>query len=827
MKAKISELTAVEAMVDNAAKFLAPVWPLETFIACNPLNGLEDLPFEQALSEGARLYGDVNANAKLNNINREMIKWCAAFLDLGQAKIAMPRRSLGMYASFRALCLYDKNLHQGLAKHKAWLASLPSDPIDAINVCFSLLQVPLNKQEGFIRELLSHLPGFAGYIKWRSVWRTPGTSPDKTPVTLVEFVAMRLVITTLLWSEVFHETSSSAHETSSLPQDTSALSQDTSSLSQDTSSLSQDTSSLSQDTSSLSQDTSSLFQDTSSLSQDTSSLFQDTSSLSQDTSSISQDTSSRPQDTSSRGLTAGSINPTDALLQKITAAEDGYRQQLLQKLLQQEKMQEDAKKTYDVQMVFCIDVRSEPIRRCIESLGNYETFGFAGFFGLPVRVHDYNTGKAYDSCPVLLKPNHDIHEVPADAHLSCVHKHKRGKEKLQMFKQAYRDLKYNFSTPFALVETLGIWCGALMLGRTVAPTLTNTALNYVGEKIQPTLDTKPLLSGITDAQQVAYAEGILRMIGITDNFAKIVIFSGHGSTTQNNPYASALDCGACGGNHGGSNAKILAAILNSTSVRAALVERGIVIPSDTCFKAAEHNTTTDEITIYQDESSLHLDIMQSLQKNLVEAREINSQNRCQAFALSATDGSSSITTQRSNDWSEVRPEWGLARNAAFIIGPRSKTCAVSLEGRCFLHSYQWQEDNDDSILETILTAPMVVAEWINTQYLFSTIDNIVYGAGSKITHNVTGKLGIMQGNGSDLMHGLPLQSVMSADHEPYHQAQRLLTVVYAPRTKLDIIIKRQEVLQKLFFNGWVMLMAIDPQDNLPYLLDRQGNWQVA
>jgi len=122
---------------------------------------------------------------------------------------------------------------------------------------------------------------------------------------------------------------------------------------------------------------------------------------------------------------------------------------------------------------------------------------------------------------------------------------------------------------------------------------------------------------------------------------------------------------------------------------------------------------------------------------------------------------------------------------------------------------------------------MVVAQWINSQYLFSTLDNVAYGAGSKVTQNVTGKIGVMQGNASDLMHGLPLQSVHSADDAAFHEPLRLLTVVHAPRSTLNSIIGRQQVLQKLFGNGWVMLACLDPVDGRTYVLNRDLTWQSA
>jgi uncharacterized protein YbcC (UPF0753/DUF2309 family) len=182
------------------------------------------------------------------------------------------------------------------------------------------------------------------------------------------------------------------------------------------------------------------------------------------------------------------------------------------------------------------------------------------------------------------------------------------------------------------------------------------------------------------------------------------------------------------------------------------------------------------------------------------------------------------TGRRSADWSEVRPEWGLARNAAFIVGPRELTREVDLDGRCFLHSYDWEADDSGAILTTILTAPMVVAQWINSQYLFSTVDNAAYGSGSKATQNVTGKLGVMQGNASDLMHGLPLQSVYSAAGKAHHEPLRLLAVVHAPRERLDAIIRGQEVLRKLFGNGWVTLACLEPAEDRAHVLGRDFGW---
>lgn len=76
------------------------------------------------------------------------------------------------------------------------------------------------------------------------------------------------------------------------------------------------------------------------------------------------------------------------------------------------------------------------------------------------------------------------------------------------------------------------------------------------------------------------------------------------------------------------------------------------------------------------------------------------------------------------------------------------------------------------IITSILTVPMVVAHWINSQYLFSSLNNVAFGAGSKSTHNVMGKSYVMQGNASDIMHGLPLQSVYINDNTLFHKPAR-------------------------------------------------------
>lgn len=724
----------IQALVAEAASIVSPVWPLKSIIACNPLQGLEDLPFETAVAQGDTLFRQVDDSPELAAVNRQLIKWCVTFLDEGQATWVMPDRQKGFYQAWKQLVSFDTQIHQGKKADKQWLANLPDSAADALVICLNRLNVAPDEYEAFLKTALTQLPGWSGYIKWRA-----DNQAGPNPITLVDFLAVRLAITCCLWPQAAHQPTPVVPPTS--PRLTKAV-------------------------------------------------------------------------------------------ETLKNNERAYQTQLIDQLITQVRSINPLRQRPDAQLVFCIDVRSEPFRRSIEAEGNYETLGFAGFFGLPIRVNDTVTGAAYDSCPVLLKPSHTIDQKPT-ATAQQQARFWRGKRVTDTLRAFYQQLKYNFSTPFALVETLGAGCGLLMLERTLAPTLSVQTRHSLTEAIRPSLPTAPDANehhhhhGIALEQQAVYAEGALRLMGLTDNFGKLVVLCGHGSSTQNNPYGSALDCGACGGNHGGANAQLLAAMLNTSSVRKVLVSHDIHIPADTVFLAAEHNTTTDDVVIYEtDNQAIDQATLADLRQKLTLAKVANSAYRCRTFGTGNSTDPARETLRRSNDWAEVRPEWGLARNAAFVVGPRQLTEKLDLGGRSFLHSYNWEQDTNHTHLETILTAPMVVAQWINTQYLFSTLDPVAYGSGSKVTHNVTGKIGIMQGNASDLMHGLPLQSVKRSDTETYHEPQRLCTVVMAPRTRINTLVARQPVLQKLFFNEWVTLVALDPTDKQAYQLTSTGDWTL-
>lgn len=710
----------IDAMVYEAAKKVVPVWPLKTFIACNPLQGFEDEHFEEAIEHAYAMSNPSSMSDSEAAVNREMIKWLGTFLDAGQASIHAPCREKGFYAYFCMLSPYDEHLHQGRAELKAALIDLPKSAQEAIVYGLQAFQIPQTLSIDFLRQNFFYLAGWSGYIKWLSLWDHTQVFSGRYPINLVEYMAVRLIITKFLWPNIVLE--------------------------------------------------------------------------------------KKP------------IMPQWSKLQKIKQDEQTYASQLLKKLQQSLAYPSDQTLPSEVQMVFCIDVRSEPFRRQIESLGFYETLGFAGFFGLPVRIHDEDNQHFKDCCPVLLKPRFSIQRV-FQAPRQQKDFRKRQNALLRSFLSAYQQLKYNYATPFQLADAMGPWSGIWMILKNFFPEKLGIFQLKMLEKWISSEKLELLIDAIPKKEQVEYAEVILKLMGLTKNFAKIVVFCGHRSTTTNNPYASALDCGACGGNEGADNPKILAQILNQPWLREQLKQRGLMIPDDTYFMAAIHDTTTDECHLSITSKIKHQSLIKQLQSDLKLAQQKNL-----VYRSGFLNASWNKVSKKSFNWAEVRPEWGLARNAAFIVGPRRLTQSLDCDGRCFLHSYDWQIDESGQLLETILTAPMVVAQWINHQYFFSTLDNVAYGSGSKITHNVIGKIGVMQGNASDLMHGLALQSVHWTDEKEFHQPMRLLTVVFAPRQRVMEIILKNDVLQKLFFNEWVHLVVIEPLKNEFYRLE-QKHWK--
>lgn len=450
----------------------------------------------------------------------------------------------------------------------------------------------------------------------------------------------------------------------------------------------------------------------------------------------------------------------------------------------------------EVQAVFCIDVRSEPVRRHLEAQDpGIQTLGFAGFFGVPVEWRGDGTAR----CPALVRPSIAI-GGPAPRSWRSV------------MASAWKAILAAPASAFAAVELLGAASGiglaidAIAMGCHSAPSEANAPID---------LDPDGQGGGISVESRVELASGLLAGLSLRGPIARLVVLCGHEGTSANNPHAAALHCGACGGHGGALNARIAAAILNDPEVREALARRGRPIPDDTHFLAAVHETTVDRLTLLDLDRlpPSHRADVERLGDFLNEASARVRIERAGALGLDPEQGSrlARILDRRSRDGAEVRPEWGLARNAAFIAARRARTLGVDLEGRAFLHEYNPAADPEGSTLSAILSAPMVVASWINGQYLASTVDNRSFGCGTKALHNRVGSHGVVVGNGGDLRAGLSIQSVHSPDGRWFHDPIRLQVIVEAPRDRIERALSKSPTARDLVDNGWVRLFAIDPE----------------
>lgn len=524
----------------------------------------------------------------------------------------------------------------------------------------------------------------------------------------------------------------------------------------------------------------------------------------------------------------------DLVLQR--AFEKAYQRQLFERLAGQQVAKPAESKR--VQAAFCIDVRSEIFRRALETVTDAaETIGFAGFFGFPIEYVHLGDTHGGAQCPVLLTPQFVIGESVSgepDAKIAAIAKQRMINQRLA---KAWRMFKlgpiscFGFVGPVGLAYVKNLVMDTLGRGRPVPHPAKFGLDTRTYERLSPRLDLHAIggrMAGMTLEQRLNAAEGGLKGMSLTNNFARIVLLAGHGSTTVNNPHATGLDCGACGGHTGEANARVAVQILNDPKVRAGLKERGIVIPDDTVFVAGLHDTTTDDVTLF-DKNQIpvsHTDDIKQLEADLAAAGRLARMERSALLKIGADVDVNNAVRRRSRDWSQVRPEWGLAGCAAFIAAPRERTTGVDLGGRSFLHSYDWRQDDGFGVLELIMTAPMIVASWINLQYYGSTVDNQFFGSGNKTLHNIVGTLGVLEGNTGDLRVGLPWQSVH--DGENYiHEPLRLHVMIEAPIDAMTEIITKHEQVRQLLDNGWIYLFALGDTGKVTHGYVGGLNWKAC
>ena len=513
------------------------------------------------------------------------------------------------------------------------------------------------------------------------------------------------------------------------------------------------------------------------------------------------------------------------------ALEVGYQRSLARRLLAADAGPTPADAPLpEVQAAFCIDVRSEPLRRAIESAWpGVQTIGFAGFFGVPVAYTPLATPARRPQLPGLLAPAAEVTDtvLAVDEAEDLSVAAARGRQRQLAQSHQWAAASRWPGAAFSFVESAGI--GYLgKLGQWLWPSeasRTRDDLHGVPARYRPLC--RPQLIGLPLGEQVGLAARVLHAMGLTQRLAPLVLLVGHGSQSANNAHAAALDCGACCGQTGEVNARSLARLLNTPAVREGLRDRGVFIPEGSWFLSALHNTTTDEIEAFD------LDLAPAavqpawarLQGVFAQAGDQVRRERAPQLQLDPRGGAGELLShlrRRANDGAQTRPEWGLAGNAAFVIAPRRRSLGAVLEGRCFLHDYDATQDANGSVLELLMTAPMLVTHWINWQYHASTCEPERLGSGNKLLHNVVGgHIGVFEGNGGDLRIGLSRQSLHDGERW-VHEPLRLTVVIDAPQAAIDAVIRKHTVVQQLIEHRWLHLWRFG--DEGLCRLD-QGEWR--
>ncbi len=695
---------------------------------------------------------------------QQISQFCAAYYDLGQAIWPLPRFGDGLYESWWHYTCVDRSPRgMDIRNVPEALRTLPTSPRDAIQAAVERMEVPQDRLEDFLFVALSTVDGWASYTRHlRWVAEMEGGRNDD----IVDLLAIRVV-----WEALFVATCERlAHRAQWL-----------------------------------------------------------------------QSLHCWPRRLRPAQARALEVN---LILQR--ALEIGYQRRLVAGLRRASRERPVAETPRPaVQAAFCIDVRSEVFRRALETAdGAIETQGFAGFFGIMAEYRPLGAGDSRPHLPVLLPPRYRVCETAGDGG-GARSEALLARRKLSLgLSRAWKQFKLSSASCFSFVESAGL----LYLLKLVTDSLGWTrpvpqpGTAGLGRRdiavLGPDLDAAPAGGagddgswGIPRDERADVAAFILNAMGLKSRFAPIVLLAGHGSSTVNNPQRAGLDCGACAGQTGEASVRMAAAILNDPAVRATLTERGQPIPDDTRFLPALHDTTTDEVHLL--DTALVPRTLRSavdrLRSALDRAGDIARLERIQLLCEQPpADAASALRAvrQRGQDWSQVRPEWGLAGNAAFFAVPRARTAHLSLKGRAFLHEYDWRQDTGFEVLKLIMSAPMVVANWINLQYYGSTVDHDHLGAGNKVLHNVVGgRIGVLEGNGGDLRIGLALQSLHDG-RRWVHEPLRLSVFIEAPAEAVDDVIAGNTMVHDLVAHEWLHLFRVADDGEVLRRLP-EGGWQVA
>ena len=486
------------------------------------------------------------------------------------------------------------------------------------------------------------------------------------------------------------------------------------------------------------------------------------------------------------------------------------------------------------QAVFCLDEREESFRRHLEEVEpTCETFSTAGFFNVAMYHQGLTDAHPRPLCPVAIRPDHYVAEIEPDGD-RLTGRSRRLQRRAAGFLGYNVHLGSRLPVRGAVLMTAFGWLALVPLVlRVVFPWLSSrwsrvheTSIAAPRTRLQLTREDKPppigTYAGFTVREMADIVRRVLEDTGLCDRLSPLVLIVGHGSISLNNPHESAHDCGACGGGRGGPNARAFSQMANDPRVRRLLAAEGLFIDATTWFVGAQRNTCDNAVTFFDEDLVPPgcQPLFERAREAIETARRREAHERCRRFdavprwypplaALAHVQG-------RAADLAQPRPEYGHATNAFCIVGRRTRTRGLFLDRRAFLVSYDPKRDSDGAILARIMAAVVPVVAGINLEYYFSYVDPSGYGCGTKLPHNVTSLLGVMDGAQSDLRTGLPWQMV------EIHEPTRLAIVVEGTRDCVWRVVQGNPHIERLVRNRWIWLACLDAESGALWELRSTG-----
>lgn len=745
--------------------------------------------------------GKVDADLPVNAV---LIRFCAAFLDQGIGHWPLPDREKGFFQSFCSLYRQPggppEHWRAGLRSELARLQDAGITPMESVHESLTALGVPQSEWDDFIAATLLSLRGWGGIIQQTEERGDRVATP--TPAgTLYEFVAVRLVLERLALTNLARTT---LDFTGSLADLRDFLIERLKPWTPPA----------------VEERAFAVFQLAQVLGWSPDELYR----LNEEEWGALLGEIERFSDTEQRRIFH-------------LAYEARFRVQTLDALALHEPRKAEAPR---FQVVNCLDEREESFRRHLEEAApDCETFGAAGFFSVAMYYRGAGDAHFVPLCPVVIRPQHWVEERVDESEQDTHERTRLVRRALGRASHQVHVSSRTFALGAVLTAGLGVLASVPLVGRVLFPGLTarlrKRAGKFVGHPKKTRLQLErtdpkpgPQCSGVgfTVEEMAGIAERILRDIGLIKGFSRLVAFLGHGSHSMNNPHESAHDCGACGGAVGGPNGRAIAQILNDPRVRAILAERGIRIPADTVFVGGLHNTCNEYVK-FEDVDRVpesHRKLFNEVHDAIEEALDRNAHERCRRFDSAPLTlsyaGARQHLDNRAEDLAQVRPEWGHATNAICVVGRRDRTRGLFFDRRAFLTSYDpTQDDANATVLTRTLQAVFPVCGGINLEYYFSHTDPTGYGSGTKLPHNITSLLGVMDGAASDLRTGLPWQMV------EIHEPVRLMIVCEVAADVMFRILERNPMMMKLVAGQWVQLAVLDPHSQTMHLF-RNGTFHL-